>query len=92
MSVDDVVKALVNALTTTGRMSNTLFVYLSDNGLLMGEHHLYTWKNLPYRMATSIPMLVRWDGRIAPGTTDPDRAQCGSCRHDRGSSRRPHGH
>jgi N-acetylglucosamine-6-sulfatase len=70
MSIDDAVKLLVRALEDTGRMGNTLFVFMSDNGLLMGEHHLFTWKNVPYRLATSIPMAVRWDGRIRANSTD----------------------
>ncbi len=69
MSVDDAVGGLVTALTATGRMDNTLFLYLSDNGINEGEHRLL-WKNLPYRWATSIPMVVRWDGHVAPGSTD----------------------
>jgi N-acetylglucosamine-6-sulfatase len=70
MSIDDAVGSLVRALTDTGRMGNTLFVFLSDNGLLMGEHHLYTWKNVPYRLSTSIPLAVRWDGRLLANSTD----------------------
>lgn len=69
LSVDDAVGGLVTALTDAGRMDNTLFIYLSDNGLMEGEHRLL-WKNLPYRWATSIPLVVRWDGRVAPDSTD----------------------
>ncbi len=70
VSVDDAVGRLTSALSDTGRLDNTLFIYLSDHGLLMGEHHLFEWKNLPYRWSTSIPLLIRWDGHIAPDSTD----------------------
>jgi N-acetylglucosamine-6-sulfatase len=50
-------------------MDNTLFIYLTDNGLLHGEHRLMA-KNLPYLWATSIPLVVRWDGHITPDSTD----------------------
>jgi hypothetical protein len=70
MAVDDAVGAIVKALTDTGRMSNTLFVFLSDHGLLMGEHHLFPWKGVPYRMSASIPMLLRWDGHVRPDSTN----------------------
>jgi N-acetylglucosamine-6-sulfatase len=70
MSVDDAVGGVADALSETGRLDNTLFVYLSDNGLLVGEHHLPEWKNLPYRWATSAPLLIRWDGHITPGSVD----------------------
>lgn len=70
MSVDDAVGRLTGALSDTGRLGNTLFIYLSDNGLLMGEHRLFEWKNLPYRWSTSIPLMIRWDGHIAPNSKD----------------------
>jgi arylsulfatase A-like enzyme len=70
MSVDDAVKAIVRALARSGRLSNTLIIYTSDNGVLMGEHRLLQHKNLPYDRMTRVPMLVRWDGHARPGTTD----------------------
>jgi arylsulfatase A-like enzyme len=51
-------------------MSNTLLIFMSDNGLLVGEHHLVAKKNLPYDAATRIPLLARWDGRIARNSSD----------------------
>jgi N-acetylglucosamine-6-sulfatase len=70
MGVDDAVRRIVRILERTGRMSNTLLIFMSDNGLLVGEHHLFAKKNLPYDAATRIPMLARWDGRIRPNSTD----------------------
>jgi N-acetylglucosamine-6-sulfatase len=70
MSVDEAVGRITGALEDTGRMSNTLFIFLSDNGLLMGEHHLFSRKNLPYKWSTSIPMIARWDGHVAPNSVD----------------------
>lgn len=70
MSVDEALGRIAGALEDTGRMSNTLFIFLSDNGLLMGEHHLFSRKNLPYKQSTSIPMIVRWDGHVAPNSVD----------------------
>ena len=70
MSIDDAVGGLVDSLRATGRLDNTLFIYLTDNGLLHGEHRLMA-KNLPYRWATSIPLLMRWDGHVTPDSTDP---------------------
>lgn len=69
MSIDDAVGGLLDTLEATGRLDNTLFIFLTDNGLLHGEHRLMA-KNLPYRWATSIPLLVRWDGHVTPDSTD----------------------
>jgi N-acetylglucosamine-6-sulfatase len=70
MAVDDAVARILGALEDTGRLDNTLVIYLSDNGTAVGEHHLRIWKNLPYRFTTDIPLVVRWDGEVAPGTAD----------------------
>ena len=67
MSVDDAVKDIINALGPE-RVANTLFVYLSDNGLQFGEHGLAD-KYTPFSGSTEVPMYVRWDGQITPGST-----------------------
>jgi arylsulfatase A-like enzyme len=41
-------------------------VFTSDNGFLWGEHRRWG-KGVPYRAAHEVPLLVRWDDRIAPG-------------------------
>jgi arylsulfatase A-like enzyme len=69
MAVDDAVGRLVDALDDTGRLTNTLVVYLSDHGLLLGEHHL-VGKGAPYAPALSVPMVLRWDGTVASGRVD----------------------
>ena len=38
LSVDDQVAAIVQALSDTGRLHDTMIVFASDNGLLFGEH------------------------------------------------------
>jgi arylsulfatase A-like enzyme len=69
MAVDEAVSRLVGALRDTGRMRNTLFVYTSDNGLLLGDHRLLT-KGAPYGPALAVPLLVRWDGQVRAGHVD----------------------
>lgn len=64
-SVDEAVSALVSA--TGDRASNTLFIYLSDNGLMQGIHRLQG-KDMPYRAAHGVPLFMRWDGVIEPGS------------------------
>jgi N-acetylglucosamine-6-sulfatase len=69
MAVDDAVGSLVAELKAKNRMSNTLFLYLSDNGYLWGDHWL-KGKSTPYRFSTSIPMIARWDGRLPADQKD----------------------
>jgi N-acetylglucosamine-6-sulfatase len=63
-SVDEAVLKSVRALRRTGELSNTLIVFTSDNGYLLGEHR-FVGKNVPYEQALKVPMLVR-------GPTIPD--------------------
>ena len=67
MAVDEGVGQVMDALGPE-RMANTLVVYLSDNGVQFGEHGFDT-KNFPYSGSTDVPMLIRWDGHIAAGST-----------------------
>jgi arylsulfatase A-like enzyme len=66
MAVDDAVTAIVAALQHSGRMRDTMIIYMSDNGYLNGEHHLIG-KNVPYQLATSVPLVIRWDHRVQAG-------------------------
>lgn len=68
MSVDEQVNAIMDALGPE-RVANTIFVYVSDNGVQLGEHGLLG-KYVPYSGSTDVPMLVRWDGHLEAGTRD----------------------
>jgi arylsulfatase A-like enzyme len=37
--------------------------------LQTGEHHIIG-KNVPYQAATSIPLVIRWDGHVGAGRVD----------------------
>ncbi len=69
-AVDDAVDTVLQALTDTGRLPNTLFVYASDNGHLLGEHR-YFGKTVAYEESIRIPVAIRWDAVVAqPGSVD----------------------
>lgn len=76
MSVDEAVEDIVSTLEETGRLDNTLIMFLSDNGFLWGEHR---WgqngpqqKNVPYEESIRTPLMIRYD----PITTaDPGRTE-----------------
>jgi arylsulfatase A-like enzyme len=70
MSVDDLVGALMRRLGALGERSNTLALFLSDNGLMWGEHGL-NWKAVPYTPSSRIPMFMRWpQGKVPAGLSD----------------------
>lgn len=71
-SVDEGVGKVLTALQDTGRLSNTLIVFLGDNGLFFGEHRDMTGKNLPYEESIRVPMVVRYDPMTqGVATVDP---------------------
>ncbi|MEK9808857.1 MAG: sulfatase-like hydrolase/transferase, partial [Candidatus Nanopelagicales bacterium] len=59
LSADEGIADLLDALEATGRLSNTLIVFASDNGLTLGQFNLLGAKNYPY--ASPIPLVMRWD-------------------------------
>jgi arylsulfatase A-like enzyme len=75
-AVDDAVGRLVQALTDTGRLSNTMIVFMGDNGFLWGEHR---WgrngpenKQVPYEESIRVPFVVRYDPLLSAPRTDPN--------------------
>ncbi len=69
MSVDDLVDDLFRTLRDAGELDNTLAFFVSDNGLMWGEHGLFG-KVVPYRQSISVPMLMRWPGSVEAGRVD----------------------
>jgi N-acetylglucosamine-6-sulfatase len=61
-SVDRAVAAIIAALQATDRWANTLFIFLSDNGLSWGEHRLLDRKSCPYEECSRVPFVIRVPG------------------------------
>jgi len=55
--VDDAVARLVADLKEAGEYRDTLIIFTSDNGFLMGEHR-YTGKTFPYEESVRVPLLM----------------------------------
>lgn len=69
-SVDRAVSEILDALTETGRLTNTLIVFTSDNGMLWGEHR-WSSKVVPYEESIRVPFVIRADALIdAPRVDD----------------------
>jgi N-acetylglucosamine-6-sulfatase len=62
LAVDEMVRDLIETLATTGRLEDTYFFYLSDNGLHFGEHRLSSGKGTPYEESVRVPFIVRGPG------------------------------
>jgi N-acetylglucosamine-6-sulfatase len=61
-SVDLKVGRIVAALKATGRLHNSIIVFMSDNGVMWGSHRFSpTSKRNPYRKASRMPLIIRDD-------------------------------
>jgi arylsulfatase A-like enzyme len=60
-SFDREIGRTVKLLDGLGQLDNTIVIYLSDNGLMWGEHD-WTYKMVPYERSTHVPYYLRFDG------------------------------
>ncbi|MDQ4024549.1 MAG: sulfatase, partial [Actinomycetota bacterium] len=68
-SVDDQVEEVFALLEELDEAEDTLAVFMSDNGFLWGEHGI-VGKRYAYTESIEIPLMIRWPGRIQPGSAD----------------------
>jgi arylsulfatase A-like enzyme len=68
LAVDDGVASILNLLDKTGLSKNTIIVYLTDNGMTMGEHRLGVDKDCPYEECLRVPFIVYAPWLYAPRT------------------------
>ena len=66
-AVDENVGRLLDWVDAKGLKDDTIFVYASDQGFYLGEHGWYD-KRWMFEESLRMPLLVRWPGRIRPGT------------------------
>ncbi|MDX2040377.1 MAG: sulfatase [Acidobacteriota bacterium] len=66
-SVDDNVGRFLDYLDKSGLAENTIVIYTSDQGFFLGEHNFYD-KRFMYEESLRTPLLVRWPGKIKPGS------------------------
>jgi hypothetical protein len=64
--IDDNVGRILRYLGSQGLDKNTIVVFTSDHGDLMGEHKKHN-KGNPYEASAKIPFLIRWPGHIPAG-------------------------
>jgi choline-sulfatase len=63
--VDDYIERILALLHETGLEENTIVMYMSDHGDMMGEHGLW-FRNAPYEWSSRVPWIVAGPG-IRPG-------------------------
>ena len=79
MGVDDLVGRIVAAVKKTGEQKNTLIIFTSDNGWLLGEHRILAQKQFGFDESIKVPLVISGPGftggkRSAPMVTNADLA------------------
>lgn len=62
--VDVSMGMILDKLEETGALSNTIVVFLSDNGIQLGEHRGYYEKGTIYEEVSHIPLAIRYSAQI----------------------------
>lgn len=69
--VDDGVGRLLDELERLGLYDDTVIVFFSDHGDMLGDHGL-SQKNVPYEHSVRIPFILRWPGKTDAGRTSEE--------------------
>ena len=70
--VDTEVGRLLDALDASGAAADTIVVFTSDHGEMMGAHHMLAKGPCMFEESIAIPLVVRWPGRIEAGRQTDD--------------------
>jgi arylsulfatase A-like enzyme len=65
--VDDEVGRILAALEAEGLAEDTVVIFTSDHGEMLGDHQLMLKGPMMYDCAVKVPLLIRWPGQIAAG-------------------------
>ena len=69
-AVDEGLTKLVNKLVALNKLDQTYIFFMSDNGMLFGEHRIRPSKGGPHNESIRVPLIVRGPG-VPPGTRLP---------------------
>ena len=65
--IDAQVGRMVQALDRTGQRDNTLIIFHSDHGELLGDHGMYLKGPVFYESAVHTPLIINMPGTVASG-------------------------
>ncbi|MDC7233809.1 MAG: sulfatase-like hydrolase/transferase [Spirochaetales bacterium] len=71
--VDYNIGRVLDCLEDTDQRRNTLIIFLSDHGDMLGDHDCME-KGLPYDSCTRIPLILSYPEKISPGEVNHDFA------------------
>lgn len=70
--IDDEVGRILPALDEQGLRENTLIVFTSDHGEMLGDHGLMLKGPMLYEAAVRVPLIMSWSGQLPRGERRSD--------------------
>ncbi|MCY4022380.1 MAG: sulfatase-like hydrolase/transferase [Anaerolineaceae bacterium] len=68
--IDEQVGRMLAALERTGQLEDTIVIFMSDHGEMLGDHGIYLKGPCFYDPAIQVPLIVSQPGTIAPGVCE----------------------
>jgi arylsulfatase A-like enzyme len=65
--IDDQFERIMKTLEETGQAENTIVIFMSDHGEMLGDHGIYHKGPYFYDCAMRVPLMIRWPGRYRGG-------------------------
>jgi arylsulfatase A-like enzyme len=65
--VDQAAGTMLGALDETGQARDTLVIFMSDHGEMLGDHGIYLKGPFFYEPAVRVPLILRWPGGLGGG-------------------------
>ena len=65
--IDDQVGRMLDALDETGQLANTVVIFMSDHGEMLGDHGIYLKGPHFYDEAIRVPLVLSWPDRFTAG-------------------------
>jgi arylsulfatase len=69
--IDDQVGRMLDALNATGQRDNTLVIFMSDHGEMLGDHGIYLKGAYFYEPGIHMPLIISMPGTIQPARRSP---------------------
>jgi arylsulfatase len=65
--IDAQVGRIIAALKDTGQLDDTIIIFMSDHGEIMGDHGIYLKGPYFYEPTIKVPLIMSWPGMIRDG-------------------------
>jgi arylsulfatase A-like enzyme len=73
--IDDETARVLAVLDELGLAEDTIVIFTSDHGEMLGDHQLLLKGPLLYESAVRVPLILRWPGRLPAGERRSDLVQ-----------------